>query len=141
MSKDFRNFSVIARRQCCVVKLSRIPHCHFESIMIEIFIHLIVETTFIYLRQIRQEAYWTIIFNIVPVFLLKTEITSAFLNSGWKVTSNIELVKLLKINSEKYRCCFYFHRYTTFLTSFFYVDYGSLLKYYFFVSRLNKNFR
>ena len=39
--------------------------------MIEVFIQLIVEASFIYRQQIRQDAYWTIIFNIVPVFLFK----------------------------------------------------------------------
>ena len=62
--------------------------------MIEIFVHLSVETPFIYLLQIRQDDYWTILFNIVPVFL-KIDITTAFFNSEGKVASNTELLKLI----------------------------------------------
>ena len=73
----------------------------FWEYMIEIFIHLIVETPFIYLRQIRQDGYWTIVFNIVPVFVFKKWNHTVFFNSEGKVASNIELLKLWTINSEE----------------------------------------
>ena len=61
---------------------------------------------------------------------LKTGITSAFFNSEGKVVSNIELLKLWRINSENINVIFnYFHRYITFLTSIFYLDYRSYFLY------------
>ena len=68
-SKHFHHFSVITRRQCCVLKPLWNPHCHFESIWLKYI--LIVEAPSIYLRQIREDVYWTILFKIVPVFLFK----------------------------------------------------------------------
>ena len=70
--------------------------------MINVFMHLIVEAPFLYLRQIRQYTYWIIVFNIVPVFLFKNRNhISIFFNSEGKVASNIELLKSWKTKSEK----------------------------------------
>ena len=70
--KHFRQFSVITRRQCCMLKSLRNPHCHSKSISLnEIFIHLIVVTPLTYLLHIRQDAYWTIVSNVIPVSLFK----------------------------------------------------------------------
>ena len=56
--------------------------------MIEAFIYLIVEA-----RQIRKNAYWTIVFKIVSVFLFRNGITSTLFNPAGKVASNVELLK------------------------------------------------
>ena len=78
LSKHFRHFSVITRIECYVLKPLRNPYCHFESIWLK----------YLYTRFTRS-------------FFLKTGITSEYINSERKVASNIELLKLWKINSEK----------------------------------------
>ena len=99
--------------------------------MIEVSIHLLIEISFIYLRQIRQVAYWTIVF----FFFLKTGITSAFFNSKGKVASNIELLKLWKTNSGKISMLAWII-FTAISLSWqafllFYLEYEFLLKSYF----------
>ena len=62
----------------------------FGEYIIEAFIHSIVETSLLYLRQIRQDAYCAIVFNMVPVFLFKNQNHICIFQ-----------LKLWKINSEK----------------------------------------
>ena len=108
----------------------------FWECMIEVFIHLIVEAPFIYLRQIKQDAYWTIVFDIVPVF------TSSFFNSKGKVESIIESLKFKKNFQKKYlRYLLSFSLIYHFLDKLFcYLDYGSLFKILFLASKINENF-
>ena len=69
--------------------------------MIEIFIRLILEAPSMYLRQIRQDTYWTIVFNNVPDFFLKKiGITSAFFNSEGKfIRIKYQIIEDIKTNS------------------------------------------
>ena len=73
----------------------------FWEYMIEAFTNLIVEVPFIYLRQIRQDVYWTTIFKIFWFLFLKTGMTSAFFDSKGKVASNMIYWSYEKQNSEK----------------------------------------
>ena len=92
LSIHFRHFSVITRTQCCVLIL-RVYDWSIYT--------LIVEARFIYLQQIREDAYWTIVSNIVLFFVFKNRNYIYIFNSEGKVASNIELLKLWKTNSEK----------------------------------------
>ena len=95
--------------------------------MIEIIIDLIVEApfiiitrngkklsvscdyAFIYLRQIRQHSYWTIVLNTVPVFLFK----------NWNHICIVKFKRKVKFRKNTNVVFNHFHRYITFLTSFF----------------------
>ena len=97
--------------------------------MIEVFIHLIIETYFIYLRQIRQVAYWPIVF----FSFWKPESHLHFFNSKGKVASNIELLKLWKTNSGKISMLAWITAISLSWQAFLliYLDYEFLLKSYF----------
>ena len=129
MTKPFHHFSVITRRQCCVLKPLQNPHCHFESMWLK-YLHIwSLRQLFIYLQQIRQDAQWAIVFNIILVFVFKNQ--NYICNfKFWKLESNIKLLKFWKINSKKNICFNYFHHISLSWQAFCNLDYESLLKPY-----------
>ena len=131
--ENFRHFSVIARRLLCAKAFMESTLLFWEY-MIEIFIYLIVEKLFIYLRQIRQDVRWAIVFNIISVFLFwKLESRLHFLILRGRSYQNTELLKLWKINSEKISMLslIIFIGISLSWQALFYLDYGSLVKSYF----------
>ena len=69
--KHFCHFFYHTKKAVLCVKVFTESKLSFCEYMIEIFIHLILEAPSMYLRQIRQDTYWTIAFNNVPDFFFK----------------------------------------------------------------------
>ena len=105
LSEHFCYISVIMRRQCCVLKPLQNPHCNFVAILrvYDWSIYTLDRkgTFHISSTSFKQDAYLTIVVNIVPVFLFKNRSHICIFNFNGKVTSNIELLKLWKKKSGK----------------------------------------
>ena len=115
----------------------------FWEHMIEIFIHLIVETPFIYLRQIRQDVYGKRVSDITPVFLFKNWNHVCIF---WFWGESHIRYRITEVMKNKFReninvIFNYFYRYITFLRSYFLSRLWISAKALFFVSKLNENCR